>query len=166
MADFKPCKPSNPDTQVVLDSDTLQENLYLPLRTSAADDPDRESLSKMAAKCFPAMEWADSLHYDQEHFKKIGIVVFQAFIDNANNRKINFQVLESFVGSLDSSEKADASGTSVFIDNVVNSNSKYVRVFSSASQKALKEASIIACRDQTATSLGFYHLDCFKRISA
>lgn len=140
VADFKPCKPENPDVQVVLGSEQLTDNLYLPLKSPTGDDLDRESLSKLAASCFPSIEWADPLHYDQEHFKKIGIVVCQAYVDNANSRKINFQVLESFVGELDKT-----SGS--FIDHVVNSSSKYVRVFSSANQKAVSEATIFACRD-------------------
>lgn len=126
---------------------------------------DRQTLSKLAAACFPAVEWADASHYDQEHFKKIGVVVCQAYLDSANGRKINFQVLESFVGSLDRDAKADASGTSAFIDKVVNTSSKYIRVFSAADKKALREATIVACRDQTATSLGLYKLDCFKQIT-
>lgn len=51
--------------------------------------------------------------------KHIGIVVFKAFSDAANNDSITLSMVESFVGSLDKTA-VNAKGASVFIDNVVN----------------------------------------------
>jgi len=84
------------------------------------------------------------LHFDKEHFKKIGVVVLSAFIDNANNMKLNFKVLESFVGSLDKDSRSINGNSDIFIDHVVNSNSKYIRFFSAANTKTVKESSILA----------------------
>jgi len=143
----------------------IYENLYIDLKNSSGDSPTKETLSKMVADCFPQIEYADNKHYDKEHFKKIGIVVLSAFIDNANNKKLNFTVLESFVGSLDKYARTTSDNSSSFIDNIINSNSKYIRCFSQANQKCLKETSIIAIKNQTATSLGFFQLDTIKNIN-
>lgn len=44
---------------------------------------------------------------------------------------MNYQVLESFIGSLDRRAKNE-SGASIFIDDIVNNNSRMINVFSNA----------------------------------
>lgn len=63
--------------------------------------------------------------------KSICIAVIQAFADDSNDKKINYQVIESFVGSLDKRAK-DEKGASLFIDDIVNNSSQYINVFSNA----------------------------------
>ena len=62
---------------------------------------DIDSVSRTAASYFPAINFYTADHFDKENLKKIGIVVFKTFRDTSNNGKIGFQVLESFIGSLD-----------------------------------------------------------------
>ena len=84
------------------------------------------------------------MHFDKEHFKKIGVVVLSSFIDTANNMKLNFKVLESFVGSLDKDAKSVNDNSDIFIDHVVNNNSNYIRLFSKANTKTVRTTSILA----------------------
>ena len=163
---FNTVIPQNSNITSFITQDLINDNVYIALQNNEGDPCTKETLSKMAADCFPQIEYAVSSHFDKEHFKKIGVVVLSAYIDNANNKKLNFSVLESFVGSLDKTAKSISDNSSIFIDNIVNNNSQYIRLFSSANTKTIKEASIITIKDQTATSLGFYKADCSKIINA
>lgn len=165
IANFNSTMTTNPNVDIQINKNTILSNLYIDLKNNEGDLPTKETLSKMVADCFPQIERANPQHYDQEHFKKIGIVVLSAFIDNANNKKLNFKILESFVGSLDKYARSTSDNSSIFIDNVVNNNSNYIKCFSAANTKTVRQASIIALKNQTATSLGFYKLDCEKNIN-
>lgn len=165
IANFNAIKPTDTDVANMLTRSIVLSNLYVDLMNGEDDLPTKETLSKIAADCFPQIEYENNLHYDKEHFKKIGIVVLSAFVDNANNKKLNFSVLESFVGSLDKTARSTSDNASIFIDNVVNNNSSYIRCFSNANIKTVQQASIIVLKNQTATSLGFYENDCIKNIN-
>lgn len=166
IANFNSTMTKNPNIHVELTKDVVMNNLYIDLKNGSSDPPTKETLSKMVADYFPQIERANPQHFDKEHFKKIGVVVLSAFIDNANNMKLNFKVLESFIGSLDKSVRSITDNSDIFIDHVVNNNSKYIRLFSAANTRTVKQASILAINNQTATSLGFYKLDCEKKINA
>jgi len=64
----------------------------------------------------------------------------RAFSDDANNGKVNYEILESFVGSLDKTDKSPVDNSSIFIDNIVNNTSKYINVFSNVDRNLLKQA--------------------------
>lgn len=64
----------------------------------------------------------------------------RAFSDDANNGKVNYEILESFVGSLDKTDKSPVDNSSIFIDNIVNNASKYINVFSNVDRNLLKQA--------------------------
>ena len=89
-----------------------------------------DSVSRQAASQFPAINFYDASHFDNEHLKDIGVVVFKAFKDTSNGGKIGFQLVESFVGSLSKKSKDRITSSNTFIDNVVNSNSQYIKLFS------------------------------------
>jgi hypothetical protein len=55
--------------------------------------------------------------------------------------------------------------SSIFIDDIVNNNSKYIRVFSTADQYNVEKASSIVMSGQKAVSLGFYKKQTKKIIS-
>ena len=166
VANFNCTMTDNPNIAIELNNNAVQSNLYIDLKNGSTDSPSKTTLSKIAADCFPQIERVNYQHFDKEHFKKIGVVVLSAFVDNANNMKLNFKVLESFVGSLDKDSRSINDNSDIFIDHVVNNNSKYIRLFSAANTKTVKTSSILAINNQTATSLGFYKLDCEKTINA
>ena len=124
----------------------------------------QESLSKMASDTFPLINYSGEDHYQQSDMKKIGVAVFKAFQDADNNGKINFQLLESFVGSLDPRERDPITKSSIFIDDIVNEQSQFIRLFSNANQDQLTRASTLVMSQQEVVSLGFYKVDCRKII--
>ena len=70
---------------------------------------------------FPLIDYDGVSHFSREHLKKVGIVVFKAYQDADNNGKVNFALLESFVGSFDKYARDPVTKADLFIDNVVNS---------------------------------------------
>lgn len=123
-----------------------------------------ESLSRIASMVFPTINFDGMSHFQQEHLKKIGIAVFKAFKDVDNNSKINFELVESFVGSLDPAARDPITKANIFIDDVVNASSQFIKVFSHIDKKKLTAASTIAMSGQPAVSMGFYKIDCRKQI--
>lgn len=57
------------------------------------------------------------------------------YADSANDNKLNFSLLESYVGSLDPNAR-NSSGRSIYIDNLVNDSSQYINVFSNVNCKS------------------------------
>lgn len=123
-----------------------------------------ESLSRRASMIFPTINFDGMNHFQQEHLKKIGIAVFKAFKDVDNNNKVNFELVESFVGSLDSTARDPITKANIFIDDVVNASSQFIKVFSHIDKKKLTAASTVAMSGQPAVSIGFYKIDCRKQI--
>jgi len=58
--------------------------------------------------------------FDTENLKKIGVVVYKAYLDASEGNKVSFTPVESFVGSLDKDAKNPNTGVSLFIDKIVN----------------------------------------------
>ena len=89
-----------------------------------------ETVSKIAALQFPLIGFKDYDHLDTRYLKQIGVVVFRAYTDASNSNKVNFEILETFIGSLDKSARSPVDNSSIFIDNIVNNNSQYINLFS------------------------------------
>ena len=134
----------------------------------------QDSLALEAASYFPAISTgADGIHYDRENMKKIGVVVFKAFLDSSEGNKISFQIVESFCGSLDKNGKNPNTGATTFIDTLVNEQSEYINLFSNcfnttAIRKIYEEdvdILIAPADDNVAPSFGFYSSMCVENIS-
>ena len=107
-----------------------QSNFSLPLSGTSLND---YTVSKAAIECFPNISLEQYNRVDSDTLKLIGIAVFKVDKDPANNQRMICSLQESYVGSLDKSTK-NAQGQSLFIDNVVNNDSKLIRVFSNMSR--------------------------------
>lgn len=103
---------------------------------------------------------------DTENLKRIGVVVLLAYKDTGNDNAISFVVSESFVGSLKRGERTDE-GSNIFIDDIINENSKLINCFSNVdfSNRKILESSFFIISNQVVTSLGFYESECAKTIS-
>ena len=123
------------------------------------------SLAQIAASSFPTINFNGPSHYDTTYLKCIGIAVFKAYADFNNDGKLNFELLESFVGSLRKTARDPMTNADMFIDNIVNSRSQYIRLFSNVNQKKEEIVATYAMSRQPAISLGFYKIDCAKKIS-
>lgn len=79
---------------------------------------------------FPTVNLLQDGSFDREYLKCIGIVVFKGFVDAENGNKVRFEPVESFVGELKKDAKNSVTGASKFIDDIVNTNSNYIEVYS------------------------------------
>lgn len=77
------------------------------------------TLSLVASSSFPEITTRDG-HYDTDLLKRVGVVVYQMFVDRSNNNKISFSAVESFVGSLNRKAVDPITKASIFLDTMVN----------------------------------------------
>ena len=123
------------------------------------------TVSKQAASYFPTISYSNSKYIDRSYLKQIGVVVFKMFKDTSANETINFQPVEAFIGSLDKNEKDPVTKKSIFIDNVVNSKSACINIFTNvASNVNFQKFDMILAADNTTTSLGLYKSMSEKKI--
>ena len=142
---------------------------YLGLESNATVND--YSVSQAAAEQFPLIKFLDG-RLDREHLNKIGVVVFKLFRDSSNENRISFSPVESFVGSLDREARDETTNAKMFIDDIVNTNSDYISIFSNAnipkgqdaSPTGIKNADTFVICNQTACSMGFYERDTVKYI--
>jgi hypothetical protein len=129
------------------------------------------TLSEQVAGYFPIIRHVDD-SLERTYLKQIGIVVFKVQPDPANENKITFVPVESFIGSLDRNAKNESNGDIIFIDDVVNNNSNFINVFSNANIKngndtnpnSIKNSSIYLIENQDICSMGFFDSDMTKNI--
>lgn len=159
--------PTTNRTQFVVDNSNVvieDQNFAVKLQQ---DEIELESISKMAVSLFPQIKTKHDNYIDREFMHSIGVVVLKAFEDTANNHKIGFTVLESYVGSLDKDAVDATTQQKTYIGNLVNGNSKYISFFSNVDVHDDKdEFDTYLIKNQMATSLGFYKFECEKDISA
>lgn len=144
----------------------LQSNEYLFAQELSANET-RSSISDIAGSYFPALTYTSSGKLYKNYMKQIGIVVFKLIRDKSNSNKVGMVPVESFVGGMCRDSKDLGKTTINFIDNIVNSRSNYINVFSnidSSASSVYSNSSIMLIHNQTATSLGFYSSDCYKNI--
>jgi hypothetical protein len=129
------------------------------------------TLSEHVAGYFPVIRHVDD-SLERTYLKQIGIVVFKAQPDPANDNKITFVPVESFIGSLDPNAKNNSNSDIIFIDDVVNNSSNFINVFSNANiksetdanQNSIKNSSIYLIENQDICSMGFFDFDMTKDI--
>jgi len=95
--------------------------------TSAISDT---TLSQKVAELFPAVTYTDTGAIDREYIRQIQVTVVKMYVDSNYNNKINFEVAESFIGSLNSTALNPDTNESIFIDDIINNNSNYIEFYS------------------------------------
>ena len=134
-------------------------------------DPEEETISQELNGYFSTIQYADTGKLDRENMYDIGVVVLRAYLDAAEGNKISIAPIESFVGSLDRNAVNPNTGVSKFIDEIVNSQSEYINLFSNcyastATRKNYDEkCDILIVEPQKAGVLGFYEDMCVEDIS-
>ena len=143
------------------------ENTVYPF---TEDDTLLDSISRQVAINFPIITFASENHFDNEYLKSIGIVVLRAFVDPANGNKINFEVVESFVGELDPRARNPRTNATTYIGTIINQNSDYISFYSNClpdntAKEYYDKAAFLWIENQTAGMLGFYNDMVSKDIS-
>lgn len=127
----------------------------------------QDSVSKTAADYFPQIVYLKENFLSREYLKQIGVVLFEVYKDSGNNSSLNFVPIESYVGSLDRNAKDPTTNQSIFIDNVINSRSVRINLFSNfrTDSQYWKDASTIFIGHQYGTIFGFNSAQSIKTIS-
>lgn len=165
LSNYNPLNSLSSRSNVVgISTDLLQLSTHfsIPLSSNSILD---ETLSKIAANLFPNILYLNNGHFDSLHLKDITIAVFRAYRDPSIKTNVTFKLLEAFSGSLDKNSKDPINKSSRFIEDIVNSQSQYIRLFSNIDQNLVKMCSTIGIANQTAMSLGFYSTECRKIIN-
>lgn len=68
--------------------------------------------------------------FDRANLKKIGVIIYKAYIDPSEGNKISFEAVEAFAGSLFKEDKNINTGVTEFIDTIINTQSNYIYFFS------------------------------------
>ena len=98
-----------------------------------------ESLSKIASQFFPAVTYSSSasnnanpesgiLPFDRNYFSYIGVVVFKVGVERGSGC-LYAEPVEAFAGSLLKNAKDIRTNGSTFIENVINTTSKYISIY-------------------------------------
>jgi len=124
-----------------------------------------QCVAKIAVDQFPDIGYMLSGTVDRMHVKQVGLVVFRVFRDEANDNKLNFEPIESFVGQLDRNAKNERTGASDYIGDIVNAASQYVNLFANIRvNDSYRKAQTIVTSRQVAPILGFAGCELDKHI--
>lgn len=120
------------------------------------------TVSRYVGGTFPSMHFTDDGTFDRQEMKKIGLVVLRAYLDPGEGNKVNYDIVESFVGELDKDAIDPNTGATTFIDTLVNANSEYIEVYSNCfntdgAKANYSKMDLFTITDQKAGDLGFYH---------
>jgi len=144
-------------------SDYTTDNFSLLLSSDSVKD---ETVSRTAANSFPIIKFLGDKILDKTYLKQIGLVVFKATKDEANESRVLFTPVEAFVGSLDRNSKDPVTKASNYIGNLVNASSQYVNFFANVkTDQYYDAAATIAVLGQNAPVLGFAKRECVKTIT-
>lgn len=93
------------------------------------------TLSKYASNFFPSIFSREDGTLDRDRLMNIGVVVFKGWVDAESGNKIKYEPVEAFAGSLKSDDVDPVTGSSRFIDDIVNTNSKTIELYSNCFNK-------------------------------
>lgn len=131
----------------------------------STNEPEIEyTLSEELIRLFPNIDFINETTINRQYLKYIGVAIVQLYIDDANNSRISYNIVETFFGSLDKNAKDPITNESIFIDNIVNKNSQYINMFTNIQQSLIQKTDLVKVNTQTGVSLGFYKADCVKCI--
>jgi hypothetical protein len=129
-----------------------------------------DSISKEAAKFFPAITYSSSssndpnpdsgvLPFDRNYFSYIGVVVFKVGVERGSGC-LYAEPVEAFAGSLLRTAKDLRTNGSTFIENVINNTSKYISIYvadniaSNIDNEMLPVGSLLYAKPSTGCILG------------
>jgi hypothetical protein len=123
------------------------------------------SLSSRTAYLFPAVTLTDDGDLDPEFLHQISVSVIRQFVDSDNNNKITSSIVETFVGSLNPSAINVGTGDSTFIDNIINSSSNYIDLYSNVTTNLVSDnAELYSIKAVDADVFGFTTEQMAKKI--
>lgn len=111
----------------------LQPSMMVyPPNSQSLDDDDKSAMtiSRFASTFFPTINLNPDGSFDRDRLKNIGVVVFKGVLDPEQGNKVKYEPVEAFAGSLKSDDVDPTTGVSRFIDDIVNTNSQTIELYS------------------------------------
>ncbi len=131
------------------------------------------SFSEDLAKQFPGIEYTSNGNsIDPYYSKQLGIIVCSA-VENSNNEgKLQLGIIESYVGSIYPEAKDPATGNSIYLGDLINSNSNYIKwynkissgTFASTVPLSSNNNIVLYCPDYSYPLIGFTNAEAEKKI--
>lgn len=109
-----------------------------------ADNKDALTLSKYAMGFFPTIDIQPDGSFARDRLTNIGVVVFRGFVDPEAGNKVKYEPVEAFAGSLKSDDVDPTTGTSRFIDDIINTNSQTIEFYSNCFNSRIPAANTIS----------------------
>lgn len=141
-------------------STILNQNMAISLATSAFYN---SNMSKQLAAQFPNISYNDIGQLDNDYMNKIMVTIVAMKNDPNENNKINFSVVESFIGSLDK-QSINVDGATDYIGNIINSNSQYIEFYGNVDSNLADATGIYKVISQSASVYGFTSAQTAKNI--
>ena len=129
-----------------------------------------QSVSEDLVRKFPTIEWLDNgTSIDPYYSQQLGILVCNTSADPNNEGKLNVGILEAFVGSIHKDKKNPATGQSIYIADIINSNSQYVKMYgklnnSSSLPSSTATDTVLYKKDDAYSLIGFTDAEAQKLI--
>lgn len=95
------------------------------------------SFSEDLARKFPAIEFTNNGNkLDPYYFQQLGVIVCSTSEDPQNEGKLVVSMVEAFVGSVQPTAKNPATGQSIYLGDIINSQSEYIKWYHAISSSA------------------------------
>lgn len=153
-------------------------NVVAEYHSEDGDDSLPSTVSLEANTFFPTIGFdPETSTVDRENLKKICVTVYKMYMDPSEGNKISFEAVEAFAGSLCKDDKDPNTGTTTFIDTIINNQSNYIYFFSNCfstktakseyyGEKEGSEVDILIVQPtHTCGSLGYYSEQVKENIS-
>ena len=125
--------PSDSDTFELINGINSPSGIVLtdfgtPLTGSYVGD----SVSEAIVKKFPSINFSENGNtIDPSYAQYIGVVVCRTVSNPQNEGKLEVAIVEAFAGSIHSTKRDPSTGLSVYIGDLINGQSNYIKWFSS-----------------------------------
>lgn len=128
------------------------------------------SVSEDLMRQFPTIEFiSGGTLVDPYYAQQLGVIVCNTVADPNNEGKLNVGILEAFVGSINPNKKDPATGLSIYLGDLINNQSKYIKWYANLDNASLlpdpNDTSIVLYKaDDEYPLIGFTDAECEKRI--
>lgn len=118
------------------------------------------SISEELMNYFPSIEFASNgANLDTYRFNHLAVVVSRTTEDSSNEGHLLVSHLEAFVGSLDSTAKDPSTGESIYLGDLINTQSNYIKFYKTNTPVTLSGAFLLYKAPETIDLLAFTTAD-------
>jgi len=120
------------------------------LGVTLSDTLNNSSLSETLATYFPTIEFVDNgVNISKEYNNYLGMAVCKLYTDENNEGKLNVSIEEIYVGSIYTGKRDLATGQSIYLPDLINSTSKYIKLYSRQDLSGVNQSKLETENDST-----------------